>query len=72
MNIKNNIFNSSNHSVVMLEATGAVGGLRKYRGIPVEQLGKAIAANIFSNNAGFEILHWDEFYKLTKSVTHKN
>ena len=49
-----------------------MGGLRKYRGIPVEQLGKAIAVNIFNNNEGFETLHWDEFNNLTKSVTDKN
>lgn len=42
------------------------GGLRKYRGIPVEQLGKAIAVNIFNNNEGLETLYWDEFYDLLK------
>ncbi len=39
-----------------------VGGLRKYRGIPVEVLGKAMALNIFENRAGFEVLQWDAFY----------
>ncbi|NQU88731.1 MAG: NAD(P)H-binding protein [Mariniphaga sp.] len=41
------------------------GRLRKFRGIPVEQLGKAIAVNLFNNNEGFEILHWDEFNNIT-------
>jgi len=45
-----------------------LGGLRKYRGIPVEQLGKAMALNILSNKEGFETLHWDEFYELTKTT----
>ena len=49
-----------------------LGRLRKYRGVPVEQLGKAFAINIFNNNEGFEILHWDEFNNLTKSVTNNN
>ena len=49
-----------------------LGRLRKYRGVPVEQLGKAIATNIFNNYKGFEALHWDEFYKLTKSVANEN
>jgi len=49
-----------------------IGGLRKYRGIPVKQLGRAIAVNIFNNNEGFETLHWDEFNNLTKSVTNTN
>lgn len=44
-----------------------LGGLRKYRGVPVEMLGKAIAANIVSDNKGMETLHWDEFYKLTNT-----
>ena len=45
-----------------------MGGLRKYRGIPVEQLGKAIAVNIFNNNEGFETLHWDEIYEIIKPL----
>ena len=43
-----------------------LGDLRKYRGIPVEQLGKAIAANIQSNKTGVEALCWDDFIVLTK------
>ncbi len=41
------------------------GPLRKYRGIPVEQLGRAIANNVFTTGQGFEVLHWDEFQALT-------
>lgn len=36
------------------------GGLRKYRGIPIERLGRAIANNIKTQNSGTEILHWDQ------------
>ena len=48
-----------------------LGGLRKYRGIPVELLGKAIAVNILINKKGLETLYWDEFYELTKTVANK-
>ena len=37
-----------------------VGGLRKYRGVPVEMLGRAIALNVGIPGAGAEVLHWDE------------
>lgn len=42
------------------------GGLRKYRGVYVELLGKAIAANILSAKKGLETLYWEEFYEITK------
>ena len=45
-----------------------LGGLRKYRGIPVEVLGKAIAVNILSNKTGVEALCWDDFLALTISA----
>ena len=45
-----------------------LGSLRKYRGIKVELLGKAIAANILIDKKGMETLHWDEFYELKNSV----
>lgn len=41
------------------------GSLRKYRGIPVERLGRAIANNVFTEGHGFEELHWDKFQTLT-------
>jgi uncharacterized protein YbjT (DUF2867 family) len=41
-----------------------IGGWRKYRGIPVDVLGKAIAINALSKNKGVERLEWDEFYKI--------
>ena len=44
-----------------------LGGLRKYRGVKVEILGKAIGANILSDKTGMETLFWDDFYKLTKT-----
>ena len=47
-----------------------LGGMRKYRGIPVELLGKAIAVNILSNKTGLETLHWDEFNELIKTVAN--
>lgn len=39
-------------------------GLRKYRGISVELLGKAIAANMLTKKKGVEIIQWDEFMEL--------
>lgn len=42
------------------------GKARKYRGIPVDVLGKAMALNIFNTKPGFEILQWDDFMKITK------
>ena len=41
-----------------------ISGLRKYRGIPVELLGRAIAANILKEKKGTEILHRDDFMAL--------
>lgn len=35
------------------------GSLRKYRGIPVERLGYAMAVNVRGGANGVEILHWD-------------
>jgi uncharacterized protein YbjT (DUF2867 family) len=37
-----------------------VGSLRKFRGIPVETLGRAIALNVAREGAGVERLHFDE------------
>ncbi len=37
-------------------------GLRKYRGIPVEVLGKSMALNIYKSESGVEMLYWDDFY----------
>ena len=41
-----------------------VGPLRKFRGIPVEQLGRAIALNLRGEGSGAEVLHWDEISRL--------
>ncbi len=41
------------------------GGLRKYRGIPVASLGKAIAKNVLNQGKGFETLHWNKICELT-------
>lgn len=38
------------------------GGWKKYRGIPVEILGKAMALNVFSSKTGVERLEWADFY----------
>jgi len=40
------------------------GSLSKYRGIPVELLGSAIARNIFCKGQGQEILYWTEIMDL--------
>ena len=36
------------------------GGLRRYRGIPVECLGRALANNVTQTGRGLEMLQWDE------------
>lgn len=43
------------------------GNLKKYRGIPVNILGKAIGKNIFIDNHGFEQLHWEDFYSIIRN-----
>ena len=40
------------------------GGMRKYRGIAVDRLGRAIAVNVRTQGADVEILHWDEIEAL--------
>jgi len=42
------------------------GAARKFRGIKVDALGRAIALNVFEEKQGFEELHWDEFQALRK------
>lgn len=42
------------------------GGARKYRGIKVEQLGKAIANNVWAKGSGLEFLEYDQFINLNK------
>ena len=42
------------------------GSWRKYRGIPVDVLGKAISLNALNKNKGVERLEWDDFYRITK------
>jgi uncharacterized protein YbjT (DUF2867 family) len=41
-----------------------VGGLDKYRGITVENLGRAMAHNLTRKSEGAEILHWRDFQPL--------
>jgi uncharacterized protein YbjT (DUF2867 family) len=41
-----------------------IGSLRQYRGIPVHILGQAMAKNVFTQEEGYEILKWDEFYAI--------
>ena len=38
-----------------------VGKARKYRGIPVSELGQAMALNVFTQGQGVQALHWSEF-----------
>jgi uncharacterized protein YbjT (DUF2867 family) len=40
------------------------GGLRKYRGIPVEKLGAAMARNVVRKGAGEEVIEWDQIMSL--------
>ncbi|BHH84906.1 Rossmann-fold NAD(P)-binding domain-containing protein [Desulforhopalus sp. 52FAK] len=41
-----------------------MGRLRKYRGIPVERLGCAIASNVITKGSGYTTLIWDDFLAL--------
>ncbi len=45
------------------------GGYRKYRGIKVDMLGKAIANNVFVEKTGVEFLQYDDFLNLQKRVS---
>ena len=45
-----------------------IGGLRKYRGIKIETLGKAMAKNVFVDGEGFESLLYDDFNLLSGTV----
>lgn len=42
------------------------GSLRKYRGVEVERLGRAMALNLRGNTLGAEVLHWDEIEALAE------
>lgn len=44
------------------------GPLRRYRGIPVADLGRAIALNCLTNEATKEVLEWDDFQKLLSQL----
>ena len=43
-----------------------LGGLKKYRGVKVADLGAAIALNTFTTGSGYESLMWDDVRSLTK------
>jgi uncharacterized protein YbjT (DUF2867 family) len=43
-----------------------MGSLKKYRGIPVNILGQAMAKNIFNKGEAYEMLQWNEFYSIIK------
>lgn len=45
------------------------GSWRKYRGIPVNILGEAIAFNALNHKKGVERLEWDDFYDITRGAT---
>ncbi len=42
-----------------------MGSLRKYKGIPVNILGQAMAKNILKEGEGYEVLQWDDFYTIS-------
>lgn len=44
-----------------------IGGLKKYRGIRVEDLGRAIAQNITRDAKGLEVFHWSEIKALAEN-----
>ncbi|MFT5883878.1 MAG: hypothetical protein ACI9IP_000328 [Arcticibacterium sp.] len=41
-----------------------IGTAKKYKGIKVSELGKAIAVNVFVDKIGYEELTWEDFQKL--------
>ena len=43
-----------------------IGSLRKYKGIPVNVLGQAMAKNILKEGEAYEVLQWDQFYTVSK------
>jgi uncharacterized protein YbjT (DUF2867 family) len=43
-----------------------LGPLIKYRGIPVETLGRAMAVNLTKSGSGLETLHWSQFMALAE------
>jgi uncharacterized protein YbjT (DUF2867 family) len=45
-----------------------VGGLQKYRGIRVEDLGAAMAHNLRTEGQGNELLHWQQFQNLIQAA----
>ncbi len=45
------------------------GPLRRWRGIKVEELGRAIALNLFTTGAGRAVLEWDDFRRLSRAGT---
>lgn len=45
-----------------------IGSLSKYRGVPIDVLGKAIAKNVFKEADSFEELQWDEFYAVIQKT----
>ncbi len=42
-----------------------LGPLRKLRGVRVERLGRAMARNLLTTGEGVEVLHWDEFERIS-------
>ena len=44
------------------------GPLRPYRGIPIDQLGRAMANNIRGDKSGTETLQWDDFVSLSEAA----
>ena len=45
-----------------------VGGLQKYRGVRVEDLGAAMAHNLRTDGQGNEVLHWPQFQNLIQAA----
>ncbi|MFK7810442.1 MAG: NAD(P)H-binding protein [Saprospiraceae bacterium] len=43
------------------------GGLKKYKGVKVSQLGEAMARNVFIENKGVEYFTWESFQRLSNS-----
>ncbi|MFY0600157.1 MAG: NAD(P)H-binding protein [Cyclobacteriaceae bacterium] len=46
-----------------------IGGLKKYRGIKIETLGKSIALNVFTKGSGTQELTWNDFHIICDSLS---
>ncbi|MDF1698035.1 MAG: hypothetical protein P1U56_19465 [Saprospiraceae bacterium] len=49
-----------------------LGGLKKFRGVKVEQLGAAMAKNVFIKGTGYEALTWADFVRIDHQISESD